>query len=403
MRASVVALVVSDALLLAAASVSAFTIDPFVSRVEARPWPARVRPTEPWSATLAGSGARVTMSSVAGTVPDALDAATFRLPAGGGDPRNLTLPDGTAWRPEGGFRLEATGPLAFTSGRAREDSVELGTESLPAVLGLAHGPITAVGTFTGPAGQRVDRLPLPSTARIGVDCGRPPCPDPSVGPVASLRARPGTALRAQPGTALRAQPGTAIRAQPGPAAGEVAVAGTARAEALGRTWDGLVGALEGTGLEGTATWDGRRWSVSARAGVARQVWVDVWPVADTMVSATSDYRRRPNDACLRDCSVRLRWANNGFATSQILEAEGIGPGSGSVRFGLAGSQGHDAGLGIHRGGSTRHLRSGGDIEPTLAPLKTEERGLTTRPGSDVTLVLRGNFPEVRVPLAIPPA
>jgi hypothetical protein len=360
-RPSVVALAVADLLLLVSASVSALMIEPFEARVTARPWPARVRPTAPWSATLAGAGPRFTMTSVAGTIPDALDDATFRLPKGSGDPFNLTLPDGTTWHPKGDFRLEAAGPLAFTSGRARGDALELGVDSLPAVLGLANGPVTAVGNFTSPSGQRVERLPLPPTARIGRECGRPPCSDPEVGPISSLRASDGMTLRALPG----------------PGAGEVAVAGTARSEALGRSWDGLVGAVEGAGLEGTATWDGRRWSVSARAAAARQVWIDVWPVADTMVSATSDYRRRANDACFRDCSVRLRWANNGFATSQIVEAEGIGPGSGSVRFGLTGSVGHDAGLGIHRGGQRRHLGGGGDIVPTLEPLKIEERGLTT--------------------------
>lgn len=381
---SLVALAVVDALLLAGASVSAFAIDPLVSRVKAQPWPARVRPTEPWSATLAGSGARFTMTSVAGTIPDALDDATFRLPAGDGDRLNLTFPDGTRWYPEGGFRLEATGPLSFTSGRARDGAVELSTESLQAVLGPAQGPVTAVGTFTGSTGQRVDRLPLPPTARIGEDCLGPPCADPKLGPAASLRAHPGLAVRMQ------------SRAQPG----EVAVAGTAQAKALGRTWGGLVGAVEGTELTGTATWDGRAWTVAATAGAARQVWMDVWPVADTNVSATSDYDPG-NHACFRDCSVRLRWTNTGWATSQILEAEGVGSGSRSVRFGLTGTTGHDAGLGVHRGGHRKNLADGGDVNPSLQPRAKADRGLTTKPGSQVVLTLRGNFPEVSVPLAIP--
>jgi hypothetical protein len=379
---SVVALAVVDALLLAAASVSAFTIDPLVSRVESRPWPARVQPTAAWSATMTGAGARFTMTSVAATIPGALDEATFRLPEADGDRLNLTFPDGARWYPDGGFRLEASGPLAFTSGRGRGGALELDTESLPAVLGLAQGPVTAVGTFTGSAGQRVDRLPLPPTARIGEDCSGPPCADPKLGPAVSLRAHPGLAVRIQGGGKL----------------GEVAVAGTAQAGALGRTWEGLVGAVEGTELTGTATWDGRTWAVAATAGGARQVWIDVWPVADTTVSATSGYDAG-NHACFRDCSVRLRWTNTGWASSQILEAEGVGPGSGSVRFGLTQTTGHDAGLGVHRGGHRKNLADGGDIHPSLQPRGKADRGLTTKPGSSVVLVLRGNFPETRVQLA----
>ena len=268
MRPSVVALVVVDALLLAAASVSAFTIDPLASRVKARPWPARVTPTGPWTATLEGSGPRFTMTAVAGAIPDALDDATLRLPDDRRDPLNLTLPDGTTWRPNGEFRLEATGPLAFTSVRARDGALVVGVDSLETVLGLAEGPVTAIGTFTGPAGERVDRLGLPTTARIGADCGRPRCSDPIP--------------RAAPVVSLRVGPGFAVGAKTSAAAGEMAVGGTARAAALGRTWDGLVGAVEGTGLEGTATWDGRTWSVSANAAAARQVWIDVWPIADTI-------------------------------------------------------------------------------------------------------------------------
>jgi hypothetical protein len=387
-RPAFVALAVVDALLLVSASVAVVRLrGDLAVRVRSQPWPARVTPTGPWSATLAGSGPRFTMTRVAGAIPDALDDVTVELPDPGiFDPHNLTLPDGTTWVPAGAFRLEAAGPLAFTSLQARDGAVDVGVDSLEAVLGPAQGPVTAVGTFTGPGGRRVDRLPLPASTRMGVECGRPSCPEPF-----SVHA---------PAVSLPARPGLAIRAQAGAVSGEVAVAGTARAEALGRTWDGLVGALEGTDLDGTATWDGQRWSVSARAGGARQVWMDVWPVADTTLSATSAFDPGMH-SCFRDCSVRLRWFNSGFATSALLEAEGVGPGSGSVRFGLTPTQGHDAGLGVRRGGSRKHLGDGGDISPLDSPMSGDDRGLTTRPGSDVTLVLRGNFPDVRVKLAIP--
>jgi hypothetical protein len=384
-RPSFVALAVVDVLLLTAASVSALTIDPLVYRVRSRPWPARVTPTGPWSATMTGSGARFTMTRVNGAIPDALDDVTVRLPDNGiFDPLNLTLPDGTTWRPKGGFRLETTGPLEFTSVRARGGTLDLDVESLQGLLGRAEGPITAVGTFAGPAGQQVDRLPLPATTRVGEDCGRPTCGDPFP--------------KSQPEVSLPAARGLAVRASAGTISGEVAVAGTARAEALGRTWDGLVGALEGTGLDGTATWDGQRWSVEAHATGARQVWMDVWPVADTTISASSGYDAGTH-SCFRDCRVRLRWSNTGFATSAILEAEGVGSGSGSVRFGLTPTSGHDAGLGVRRGGVRKHLADGGDIGPSDSPKSGDDRGLTTLPGSNVTLILRGNFPEVSVRLA----
>ena len=384
MRPSVVVLIVVDVALLIAASVSARSIDPMVSRVEARPWPARVSPTGPWSATLEGSGRRFTMTTMTGAIPDALDDATFRLPEERGDPLNLTLPDGTIWHPKGEFRLEAAGPLAFTSVRARGSGLDLGVGSLEGVLAAAEGPVTAVGTFAGPVGQRVDRLPVPPTTRIGEDCGRPNCSDPFP--------------RADPVVTLRAAPGAAVRAKTAAVSGEVAVVGTARAAALGRSWDGLVGAVEGTGLEATATWDGRAWSVSANAAAASQVWIDVWPVVDTTVTASSELDVGQH-SCFRDCSVRLRWANTGWATSQILEAEGLGSGSTSVRFGLTGSMGHDAGLGVSRG-TRKNLAGGGPIASSLQPREADDRGLTTKPGSAVIIVLRGNFPEVQVPLAV---
>ena len=385
---SLVALAVADVLLLVAASVGAVAVgrgDPFVGRVAAQPWPGRVTPTGPWSASLEGAGPRFTMTAMAGAIPDALPEATFRLPertAITSRTTNLTLPDGTIWHPKGAFRLEAAGPLAFTSVRARGDVVDVGVVSLPSVLSGATGPVTAVGTFVGPDGQRTDRLALPPSTYVGEDCGYANCSAPKDPPLVSLTRQPGASIKARAGTAP----------------GEAAVAGSARASALDRSWDGLVGAVEGTELTASATWDGQTWSLSASTTAARQVWMDVWPVADTTLSASSEFNPG-RDNCFRDCPVRVRWTNSGWATSQIMEAEGVGSGSGSVGFGLIPSAGHDAGLGVERGGTKRHLGGGGDISSTQQPRQKVDRGLTTRSGTEVVLVLRGNFPEVRVQLA----
>ena len=384
-----VALAVADVLLLAAASVGALAVgggDPFTTQVQARPWPARVTPTGPWSASLEGSGPRFAMTAVAGSLPDALPDATFRLPDRTeitSRTLNLTLPDGSVWHPKGSFRLEAAGPLAFTSVRGRNDALEVGVASLQSVLAPAAGPVTAVGTFVGPDGSRTDRLALPPATRLGEDCGYANCGAPKDPPLVSLKVLPGATIQGRAGTAP----------------GEAAVAGTARSTALDRSWDGLVGAVEGTDLTATATWDGRTWSVSARAAAARQVWMDVWPVADTALTASSEFAPE-RDSCFRDCPVRVNWTNTGWATSQIMEAEGVGSGSGSVGFGLTGSTGHDAGLGVERGGTRRHLGGGDAISPSQQPRGKVDRGLTTKSGSEVVLVLRGNFPEVRVPLAL---
>lgn len=247
---SVVALAVADVLLLVAASAGALAVrsdggDPFTRRVVAQPWPARVTPTGPWSASLEGSGPRFTMTAMAGAIPDALPEASFRLPARTAvtsRTTNLTPPDGSVWHPKGAFRLDAAGPLAFTSVQARGDVVDVGVDSLQSVL----APAGAAGVDGRLAGGRLHAL-----GRLGV--------------------------------------------QP----------------------------------------------------------------------------RRDN--CFRACPVRIRWTNTGWATSQIMEAEGIGPG---------------------------HLGGGDDISSTQQPRGTVDRGLSTKSGTQVVLVLRGNFPEVRVPLAI---
>lgn len=172
MGRTVVALAVADLLPLVAASMGALTFGPnpgdaLASQVKARPWPARVTPTGPWSARLEGSGPRFTMTAMAGSIPDALAEATFRLPertAITSRPTNLTLPDGSVWHPKGAFRPEASGPVPFTSVRARGDVLDVGVASLQSVLAPAAGPVTAVGTFVGPdivptqqPRQKVDR------------------------------------------------------------------------------------------------------------------------------------------------------------------------------------------------------------------------------------------------------
>ncbi|MEA2704031.1 MAG: hypothetical protein QOD63_1976, partial [Actinomycetota bacterium] len=44
----------------------------------------------------------------------------------------------------------------------------------------------------------------------------------------------------------------------------------------------------------------------------------------------------------------VEWTNVGFATAQILEAEGVGPGAPGVGFDLNKSLSHDAGLRARR-------------------------------------------------------
>jgi hypothetical protein len=360
--------------------------------VRDRPWPDRVTPSAAWTAALDGVGNRVTLTAVAGVVPGGLGQATLKLASA--DPRghapsdnvNLTLPDGTKWYPLDPFRLDATGDLPFTSAVAHDGAVTLTVASLPATLVGAPDPVVAVGRFVSADGREVDRLALPRATRVGRDCPNATCPVVPDAPAVALPARPATVLRGS----------TSARS------GEAAVAGSARAQALGRRWDGLVGAVEGTDMTATATWDGRSWSLAAAARGARQVWVDVWPVADTTLAASSSVNDDLHN-CLRNCDLRLRWTNTGFATSQIYEAEAVGPAGRSIGFDLNKSLGHDAGLGVGRGDRKVNLGGGGDVDSNQAPGEKVDRGLSYTPGADVTLVLRGNFADVRVHLAIPAA
>lgn len=370
-------------------------------KVLARPWPERVTPTGRWSASLRGTGPLVTLTSLPGRVEGGLARATFDLKSA--DPRptapepppptnlNLTLPGDTRWYPLVPFTVESSADLAFTSAAARAAEVTVVVGSLESALGPAGDQDTAVGRFVSPDGREVDRLVLPRGTRVGRDCADgPPCPATSDVPRITVAARAGQVLRAEVGAEVGAEPG------------EAAVAGTARIEAEGHTWDGLVGALEGAPgtLAATETLGDANWTLEAGADSARQAWIDVWPVADTTLEASSG-RTGGSHSCQRECSVRVRWQNVGFATSQIFAAEGLGPAGPTVGFDLNKTLGHDAGLGVRRGDRRVNLGGGGDIDSNLAPGEKVDRGLTTTPGTEVTIVLRGNFPDVSVGLAIP--
>ncbi|MEA2931612.1 MAG: hypothetical protein QOI56_397, partial [Actinomycetota bacterium] len=202
-------------------------------KVLARPWPERVTPTGRWSASLRGTGPLVTLTSLPGRVEGGLARATFDLKSA--DPRptapepppptnlNLTLPGDTRWYPLVPFTVESSADLAFTSAAARATEVTVVVGSLESALGPAGDEVTAVGRFVSPDGREVDRLVLPRGTRVGRDCADgPPCPATSDVPRITVAARAGQVLRAEAG------------AEPG----EAAVAGTARIEAEGHTWDG---------------------------------------------------------------------------------------------------------------------------------------------------------------------
>lgn len=91
----------------------------------------------------------------------------------------------------------------------------------------------------------------------------------------------------------------------------------------------------------------------------------------------------------------------GFATAQILEAEGVGPGAPGVGFDLNKTLSHDAGLRARRRDKVVNLDGGADIDSNLAPGGKTDRELSYAAGHPATLVLRGNFPEVTVDLPVP--
>ena len=366
-------------------------------RILARPWPERVTPTGPWSATLRGTGPLLTLTVMPGTIPGGLAHATFELgpPVGAGPATtvppaptsglNLTLPDGSRWYPSGPFRFESAADLHFVSLSARAATAKVAVGSLQSALGQAGDQVTAVGSFTAPDGRTVDRLDLPMGTRVGEDCGHePPCP----------------AATDVPDVTVEIPRGTIIAAGTGVEVGEAAVAGTAHVEALDHTWDGLVGALEGVTVSATAVFGIDGWTLESQADNALQAWVDVWPVADTVLVGSSGVDGGSHN-CLRDCTVRVRWRNEGWASSQVLEAEGLGPGGPTVGFDLNKTLGHDAGLGVRRGDQEINLGGGGDVDSHQIPGEKVDRGLSHTPGVDVTLVLRGNFPDLTIDLDIP--
>ena len=367
-------------------------------RVLARPWPERVTPTGPWSATLRGTGPLVTMTGMPGRVEGGLARASFSL--GSTDPRTstsrpaptgslgLTRPDGSLWFPIGSFTVESDADLPFISATARAAEVSVTVGSFESALAEAGDEVTAVGRFVDSDGREVDRLVLPRGTRLGRDCvSGQPCPTVSDVPRVTVAAKQGEVLRGAAGDG---------------SGGEAAVAGTARVEALGHSWGALVGALEGhpDGLTATATLGPDGWRLEADASAALQAWVDVWPVADTRLEGGSTVAGGDHN-CLQSCVVRIRWANVGFASSQVLVAEGLGSAGPTVGFDLNKTVGHDAGLGVRRGDQKINLGGGGDVDSNQAPGDRVDRGLSYTPGTEVTIVLRGNFPDLSVPLAIP--
>lgn len=385
--------------------------------VARRPWPHRVVATRSWSTTMRGKGSRLSLT-VGGVVKGGLGHAVVdggsSFPGGpllGASPsseRQLQLPDGSRWRPTKPFRLEGPGDVPFgvdkpippiqtdqepfTTLTAHGSSVRAMATSLEAVLETANGAVVAaVGAFTRSDGATVDRLTLPPGTRLVSLCpGRTPLETPGSCP---------SSVPDEVAVTLTAVDGLTIRAA---GDGEAAVAGTASAEAIGQSWKGRVAAVEAADLSFTAVRRDGRWDVTANGQGARQLWIDVWPVVDTVLVAESSLAKS-NFFDRSDLPTRIRWRNVGFATSQIYEAEGSGDGARSVGFDLNKSLGHDAGLGVQRGDKVVALAGGGDIDSNLAPQGDVERRLSATPGTNATITLRGNFPEVRVALKIPSA
>lgn len=380
--------------------------DPSPAQVAGRPWPDRVTPTGPWSASMRGTGPRLTLT-MGGIVVGGLDRATVDLgtPAAG-EPtsgRALVLPGGERWYPQEPFRVENEGDMPFALLRRTPDSggayalSAAGGEvtvltSFDALLAAAGGEVRARGEFVRGDGARSGELTLTAGTTLAAACADrattttaagPPCPADTEGLVTAT---------------VEAGEGTVVRAA---GDGEVAVAARAGVgvEAAGHGWEGQVVAVEGAHVEVEASFDGRQWSVAASVDDGRQVWVDVWPVVDTVLEARS-YSVAPGFFD-RNRLLKVEWANIGFATAQILEAEGTGPGAAGVGFDLNKTLGHDAGLGVRRGDVVGGFRGGADVDSNLPAGGRTNRELSYAAGSPATLVLRGNFPEVRVELAVP--
>ena len=382
--------------------------------VLSRPWPERATPTGPWSASMDGVGPRMTLN-LAATVVGGLRGTTLGLGDRESDEPTagpmLRLAGGQQWYPDGDFRLEADGDVSVSGVTDDGASLEAdGVRSIDAagsaivarvvfadLLAGATGPVVARGSFFGLDGGHVEELVLPPGTTFSGPCHT--IPDISFEP--TTVPAPGDCDRQLPdGTPIiatvLASRGMVVRAA---GAGEVAVAGQARATALDRSWDGLVVAVEGFGIEAGATFDGRQWSLTAQVGDARQVWVDVWPVVDAVLQARS-FSTGPGTFD-RNPLLRVEWVNAGFATAQILEAEGLGPGAPDVGFDLNKTLSHDAGLRARRGDKVVNLDGGADVDSNLAPGDTTDRELSYAAGQPATLVLRGNFPDVTVELAVP--
>jgi hypothetical protein len=381
--------------------------------VAGRPWPERISPSGPWSGSIEGSGLRLTLT-VGGTIVGALGRTSVDLGSPDADRptsgRALAFPDGQRWYPQQPFRLEAEGDLPFRATPSarfldseRGFSVEAAGRAVTVrtafdeLLAAAGGQVAVTGEFLGRDGVRVDDLVIPAGTLIAGECP-PESVSTTSSPFAAGCRQPTAGAEQSLVVTVDAAEGMTVQAS---GDGEVAVAGDVRAKAEGKSWDGLVVALEGPQIAAFAAYDGRQWSVSADATGARQVWVDVWPVVDTVLEARS-FSTGPGFFD-RSRLLRVEWINVGHATGQIMEAEGIGPGASGVGFDLNKSLGHDAGLDVRRGDRVVTFKGGADVDSNLAPGGKTDRELSYRAGQPATLVLRGNFPEVRVELAVPGA
>lgn len=311
----------------------------------------------------------------------------------------LVLPDGSQWFPQGAFALDGDGDLPFSDKpiptfsvpplSSTPDGTMVSETTLAEMLVAARGPVAATGTFTDANGVPSSRLDLPAGSRLASVCLAgaeldPPCQESAIEPTLTI--------------SVGVVEGTEVRVA---GDGEVMVGGAASATALGRTWEGHVVSLDAGVVDASAQYRDGGWAVAGASADARQLWVDAWPVVDTVLSGISTTQDADFFESIFDTNdLRIKLHNVGFASSQILEVEGTGPGASQVGFGLARSGAHDAGLGVRRGGRTVNLADGGAVESELRPGGRLDRGLRFEVGSPATITLRGNFPEVVVPLDI---